>query len=144
MADDVKRANVSVEIGQADTHQFRRFLIKSYVQPVYSRDVSDIMRWKNLWHQIRNWSLGFMTLFMVASSLLAFYAMDHQDEWLYSFLAGSCGMGALLCWVYSVYADRERNEHIVASNRILEMLKINDVPEINAPDEEEGQEMKQV
>lgn len=125
-------ANIQVELKSPDRNATRKSLIEQFIVPAYKRDAADNLEGLLRWKQLSTIETYAMTLSMIGSILLFFFAALSSNNSIYNYIAGSCSVLVLLFWGHIKYSEYREAMCKLSVIRLNEAVNVEGVPEPNA------------
>lgn len=125
-------ANIQVELKSPDRNATRKSLIEQFIVPAYKRDAVDNLEGLLRWKQLSTIETYVMTLSMIGSILLFFFAALSSNNSIYNYIAGACSVLVLLFWGHIKYSEYRETMCKLSVIRLNEAVNVEGVPEPNA------------
>ena len=129
----VNNAEHTINIHEEESPEFttlRQQIIRDHIVPAYKSDVKESLTWRSKWKTISDYVEGFAYFLIGISGLFSFAASAYPLPDL-SFVAGCCIVVAGSLKGFSTYAKAESKERTIQTNKILDSLGIDNIPDIN-------------
>lgn len=123
------------ETGKAEFKKVKNRIISDIVVPSYLRDVKGTVNSRGKWRNSANKAELISKILTGAATIIAFSAGAYTEYTYLSFIAGCVGTGAMVCQQFSTYARGECKERTDQANKILKVLGIDSIPDLDDGDE---------
>jgi len=109
--------------------KFKNFIIRNIIQPEYTYDLQDKIKWRRHWHKISSILHSIAKLFALLSGLISFIESYFKLGYL-SLIAGSISVSAALLAQYGDFANKQALKRTYEADAILGKIGIDELPEL--------------
>lgn len=133
-ANDLKSIGVQ-SISSVTMKNIRSKIVTDIVAPSYYEDVKDTISSRKRWLSMSNYAEVISKILSGTSTVVAFASGVYQYQYL-SFIAGCLGTIGIVSQQFSSYAKNETAERTEQANKILNILKIETIPDLSTMDDQ--------
>jgi hypothetical protein len=126
--------------GKVATHNLRKFIVSSILQPTYVEDIQDVLKGRYRWRKV---SMIMFVIYLVATFIanaLIFYSA-YDNSPLITLIAGIVNILASAFVHFSSVAKAESKRLTQQANEILKKLGIDEIPDIESDKDNKQQEI---
>ena len=123
------KINIKTLAEQSDKYnEVRTQIIDKLIVPSYYNDVNDLLKWKYRYMELGNGTL-FLSKICIAGHAILSFATGIFDLTYLSFISGCISVLSLVLLHFSTFSYGKSKEAIIETNKILETLSINTMPD---------------
>jgi hypothetical protein len=119
------------QIGKSEYQNVKHQIIKDVVVPNFMNEIKCTVTSRGKWRNAGNKAELFSKVLTGAATIVAFAAGAYTEYTYLSFIAGCIGTGAMVCQQFSTYAKGESKERTEQANKILKVLNIDSIPDLD-------------